>query len=307
VTPPAVITKLTGHPFDADDLRYLDERQSRGNWQFRRLGELEITQLVGKNRRIFISDTGGAIIRLAPETHRVRGKDGILRERKTGKISEAYADHLLALQAQGKQVYERVVVGVKELTDDHGYVLAHERGTLMPATWTTRIRAQELNWNPALKPPAAMQILARVIRESIKPHMLIRRAVKTITSRKKVGRTIVSHNLVIAPHPRLLAQIRRAGQPIDAMLEVAARRALEKMEHKIGGKIVAVCSTHLEDSTTVRPHLHVRMSAYTTNGKYISLFDRKAGGAGGNRCLLQPEVERQVRTMIERWEPRGRN
>jgi hypothetical protein len=307
MAPPAVITKLTGHPFDADDLRYLDERQSRGNWQFRRLGEQEIRQLVGKNRRIFISDTGGEIVRLAPETQQRRGKDGILRERKTGKISGAYADRLLTLQAQGKQVYERVVVGIKKLTDDHGYVLAHERGTLLPATWTTRLWAQELNWNPALKPAAAMQILARVIRESIKPHRLIRRAVKSITSRKKVARTIVAHNLVIAPHPRLLAQIRRAGQPVDAMLEVAARRALEKMERKIGGKIVAVCSTHLEDSTTIRPHLHVRMSAYTTSGKYIRLFDRKAGGAGGNRCLLQPEVERQVKILIDRSELRGRN
>jgi hypothetical protein len=67
MAPPAVITKLTGHPFDADDLRYLDERQSRGNWQYRLLGEQEIRQLIGKNRRIFISDTGGAILRLTPE------------------------------------------------------------------------------------------------------------------------------------------------------------------------------------------------------------------------------------------------
>jgi hypothetical protein len=132
-----------------------------------------------------------------------------------------------------------------------------------------------------------------------------------MTGGAKKGKTIAGHNLVLAPHPLLLERIRAAGQPVDTIMEIAARRALEKLERKIGAKIVAVAATHIQDSDSIRPHLHIRATAYDSLGRYIKLFDRKVGGAGaaggGGRCLLQPEVERQIVKIIERWNPRERD
>ena len=201
-------------------------------------------------------------------------------------------------------------MGIKPLEHDHGFNLARPRGFIVPLTWTAQLRAQEMGWTASAPAAAGASILAGLIRNSIRPHPLLHRTVKTMTGGKKVGRAVAAHNLVVAPSPAILAQIKRAGQPVDLILETAARRAIEKIERKIGGKITAVVSTHLQDSTNARPHLHVRMSAYDSNGKYIRLFDRaggSGGSGGGGRCILQPEIERQVRTMIERWEPRKRD
>jgi hypothetical protein len=210
------------------------------------------------------------------------------------------------MQRHGKMICERVVIGIKPLVHDHGFKLARPRGTVAPLSWTAQLRAQEMGWTASVPAAVGRPILSRVLRDSIRPHLLIHRAVKTMTGGKKVGRAIAAHNLVVAPSPAILAQIKRAGQSVDKILETAARRALEKMERKIGGRITAMASTHLQDSTGIRPHLHVRLSAYDSNGKYIRLFDR-AGGSGGGRCILQPEIERQIRTIIERWEPRKRD
>jgi hypothetical protein len=79
------------------------------------------------------------------------------------------------------------------------------------------------------------------------------------------------------------------------------------MERKRGAQIIAVCSTHLQDSSGIRPHLHLRMSAYDSAGKYISLFNRKNGSSSGGRCVMQAEIERETIRTIERWDqPRER-
>lgn len=309
MSPPAVITKATGHLETialAGDTRYLCEIESHGNWQFIPLTPEQIEDLIGKNRRLFEADPGGPIIRVEPETILTRGRNGVMRRRRTGKISTEYARKVEQLQAQGKTIYQRIVTGTKALDPDHGYTLARPRGTVVPLTWTARLQAQERGWKEAMPIADGRKLLGRILRDSIKPHAPIRRAIRTITSEKKVGRSIVAHNLVVAPHPRILKQILRAGQPVDKVLETAARRAIEKIERRMKGKITAVCSTHLEDSTTVRPHLHVRLSAYDSNGNYVRLFDRKAGGGGGGRCVLQDDIEREIKIIIERDQPRER-
>ena len=310
MSPTAVITKATGHLEEielAGDLRYLCEVESRGNWQFIPLTPEQIKELVGKNRRLFAADPGGPIVRVEPEMTLTRARNGVMRRRRTGKISAEYAREVQQLQAQGKIIYQRIVTGVKPLNPDHGYTLARPRGTIVPLTWATQVRAQEHGWKETMPIADGRKLLGRIIRDSIRPHPLTRRAVKTMTGLGKVGRTIAAHNVVVAPHPRLLQQIRRAGQQVDKVLETAARRAIEKIERRSKGKITAVCSTHLEDSTTVRPHLHIRMSAYDTAGNYVRLFDRKAGGGGRGRCILQDDIEREIKIIIERGGGRERD
>jgi hypothetical protein len=300
--------KVTGHGetiAQVTDYRYLSAN-ARDRWGISPLTSDGIKALEGKTRCIYGADPGGEFERVPAEID-IDGKG-------TGLISPAYVARLLEMQSQGKIIAQRIVLGPMELCDDHGFTLAHERSLVVPLTLEARLRAQELSWNEALPAAAGRLILSRMMREAIKPHVLIRRAVKGMTGGKKKGKTIAGHNLVLAPHPRLLQRIRAAGQCVDTIMEIAARRAIEKMERRIGAKIVAVAATHIEDSSGVRPHLHIRMSAYATDGKYIPLFDRKGGGGGsgaagggGGRCLLQPEVERQIVKIIERWEPRERN
>jgi hypothetical protein len=307
---PDVIVKVTGHIETASlagDLRYLIETSSRGNWQFVPMTSLEIKSLVGKNRRIFAAYPGGRIIRLPAETVMVSGKDGRMRPRRTGTISEAYAAHAIELQTAGKALFHRIVVGIKPIPQDHGFQLKAPHGLLVPLTWPAYMKASEMGWLPSLKLNAGRSILSRVLRDSIRSSNLTRRAIRTITGPKKSGRIIAAHNLVVAPHPRVLEQIRRAGQPVDAILEAAARRAFEKIERRTGGKIIAVASTHLQDSTGIRPHLHIRMSAYDSLGNYIRLFDRQRGSSRGNRCILEADIQREILRTIERWQPRERN
>ena len=301
------LMKASGHPETVDylaDLRYPSGLNARDCWGLSRLTSDGITGLIGKTRCIYAADLRGQFERVPAET--IDGKG-------TGRISAAYAARLLEMQAQGKIIAQRIVLGAIERRDDHGYPLAHERGTVVPLTLEARLRAQELGWSESLPLEAGRKVLSRMLRESLRGQRLHRRAVKTMTGSKKKGKTIAGHNLVLAPHPRLLERIRAAGQPVDIVMEIAARRAVEKMERRISAKIIAVAATHIQDSDSIRPHLHVRMSAYATDGKYIPLFAAKGGGGGsgaaggGGRCLLQPEVEKQIVKIIERWEPRERN
>lgn len=301
----SALMKATGHPATLDqlaDLRYPSGLNARDLWGVSELTAAQIEELIGKTRCIHASDPGGEFARVPAEIT----SDG----KRTGRISPAYAAHLLEMQRQGKIIAQRIVLGATERRDDHGFRLAHERGTVVPLTLQARLHAQELGWNDSLSVEAGRLVLSRMLRATLRGQRLTRRAVKSITSPKKTGRTIAGHNLVLAPHPKLLERIRAAGQCVDTIMEIAARRALEKLERKIGAKITAVAATHLQDSSGIRPHLHIRMSAYDSNGKYIKLFDRKGGsggaGGGGGRCILQPEVERQVQKIIERWEPRSR-
>jgi hypothetical protein len=308
----SAILKVTGHAgtiAQAGDLRYPSELEAHDNWQFSLLTATERQQLKGKNRRIFAARPKEKIARVPAQRVLVRDAAGVLRQRGTGTITQQYLTQLDALEAQGYHLYQRIVVGRKVLVDNHGFKLSAPRGTINPATFATRIHAQELGWTSSLSPKQGRLILSRVMRESIRGHDLTHRAVRTMTmtSKKKVSRPIAAHNLVLAPAPYILERIRRAGQPVDAVMEMAARRAMEKMERRIGAKITAICSTHLQDSTGIRPHLHLRLGAYDSLGRYIKLFDRKGGGGGGGRCLLQPEVERQIVKIIERCEPRERN
>jgi len=291
----SAILKVTGHGEEGDDLRYMSGLKSRDLWGFSPLTRDGIRGLVGKKRRIFVADPGGKFERLPAERLPTR--------KRTGIISAAYAARLEEMQSQGKIIAQRIVLGPMERRDDHGYQLAQERGTVIPLTLEALLRAKELGWSESLSVEAGRSILSRLMREGIRGLRLHRHAVKTITTTKKAGKTIASHNLVLAPHPRLLERIRRAGQSVDAVMEVAARRALEKMERQLGAKITALAATHLQDSTSIRPHLHLRLIAYDSNGKYLRLFDRQTGSG---RCMLQPEVERQIVRIIERWEPRSR-
>ena len=309
----AIVTGHTSTIDQATDLRYPSEIEAHDNWIFSLLTATERQQLEGKHRRIFAAKPKGKITRVPAQRIPVRDADGVLRERGTGTITKEYLADLDAMEAQGYNIYQRVVVGKKVLVDNHGYNLSAPRGTINPSTLATRLHAQELGWSPSLSPKAGRLILSRVMRESIRGNRLHRHAVKTITSTKKVGKPITAHNLVLAPAPYLLERIRHSGQCVDTVMEIAARRALEKLERKIKAKITAVCSTHLQDSSGVRPHLHIRMSAYDSLGRYIKLFDRKGGGGGGGsgargsgRCLLQPEMERQIIKIVERWEPLSR-
>ncbi len=306
----SLFVKVTGHPSSVDaagDLPYLNEITARDNRGFDLLTAAERHKLLGKNRCISIAQPGGKITRLPAQTIRVRGADGIVRDRRTGTISPEYLAHLDELEAQGYQIYQRIITGPKILRHDHGCVLAEPRGTIIPATWMTHVRSQELGWSAALSAPTGMKILARVIRDSIRPHKLVRRTVKTMTG-KKVVQTVAAHNLAFAPSPAILAQIKRAGQPVDKVLVILGRHALERMERKRGAQIVAVASTHLQGSTDFRPHLHVRMSAYDSKGDYINLFSRKDGSRGGGRCIMQDDIEREMLRTIERWEQsRGRD
>ena len=295
------ILKVTSHGVEGDDLRYVSGLDARDAWGNSVLTSDDITGLIGKTRCIYAADPGGEFTRVPAET--IDGKG-------TGRISAAYAARLLQMQSQGKIIAQRIVLGPTERRDDHGFALAHERGTVVPVTLAARLHAQELGWSESLSVKEGRLILSRLLRENIRGQQLRRHAVKTMTSSKKVGRSIAVHNLVLAPHPLLLARIRATSQPVDIIMEVAARRALEKLERKIGAKITAVAATHLQDSTGIRPHLHVRMCANDSLGRYIKLFNRSAAGAaggGGGRCILQDEVERQVSRIIERWEPRERN
>lgn len=304
----SAIMKASGHPETVAylaDLRYPSGLNARDFWGFSKLTSAQIEGLIGKPRCIFAADPGEDFERVPAEI----GMDG----KGTGRISSAYAARLVEMQAQGKIIAQRIVLGSTERRDDHGYPLAHERGTVVPVTLEARLHAQELGWNETLPVEAGRLLLSRMLRESIRPHVLTRRAVKGMTGGKKKGKTIAGHNLVLAPAPHLLQRIRAAGQCVDTVMEIAARRSLEKLERQIGAKITAVAATHIEDSSGVRPHLHIRMSAYDSNGNYISLFSRKGGGGGsgaaggGGRCLLQPEVERQIVKIIERWNPRERD
>ena len=302
MSPPIVITKVTGHLEKialAGDLRYLDETSSRGNWQFTPLTAEQLQKLIGRNRCIFAADPKGAPVRVPPET--LPGSN-----KHTGTISQNYAAQLEEMQRQGKQIYQRVrvIADAEELQKTTSYPLAREHGAVVPLSWKAQVRAQEMSWTaalPAALPAAAGRpILARMLRDAIRSHGSSRHAVKTMTGGKKTARMIVAHNLVVAPHPRVLAQILRAGLAVDQVLEKAARRVIEKMERKRRAQIIAVCSTHLRDSSGIRPHLHLRMAAHDTAGKYIRLFDGKGGGGGGGRCIMQNDIERQIIRTIER-------
>lgn len=303
--PPVIITKVTGHVGSmarAGDLRYLSEIISRGHWHFSLVKPEQVRELIGKNRCIYAADPNGLILRVAPETLPAS-------HNHTGTISQAYAAQLEEMQAQGKQIYQRVrvVTDAEKLQEATIYPLGREHGAVAPLSWKAQVSAQEMGWTAALPAAAGRPILSRMLRDSIKSHHSSRRAVKTMTGSKKVAREIVAHNLVVAPHPRVLAQIRRAGLAVDHVLEAAARRVIEKMERKRRAQIIAVCSTHMLDSSGVRPHLHIRMDAHDSAGKYIRLFGGKGGGGGGGRCILQDDIERQILKTIERERSRERD
>jgi hypothetical protein len=308
MAPPAVIVKVTGHIekiAQAGDLRYLDERQARGNWQFVPLAG--INEVIGKKRKLFMADPGGPIVRIPAEIISTVDRHGVMRSCGTGIISAAHAAGLEQLRVQGKTLFQRIVVGIQELRHDHGYVLARPRGTIVPLTWTTQLQAAERGWTPTMPAPAGMTILGDLVRDTIRSNGSTRRAVKTMTSSKKVGRDVVAHSLVVAPNLGVLDAIRRAGQPVDIVLETAARRVLEKMERQRGAKIVAVASTHLQDSTRFRPHLHIRVCVCDSKGEPIAVFNNKTGGSGGGPCILQDDIERHILRTIERDRPRERN
>src|SRR5260221_1293387 len=183
----AVITKATGHVATtalAGDLRYLDETISRGNWEFKPLTPEQVRELIGKNRRLFASDEGGTIIRIPAEILPKLDRHGVMRGCKTGTISPAYAARLEEMQRQGKQLYHRIVTGVKALDPDHGFTLARKHGTVVPLTWTAQFKAQEMQWTAALPAAAGRPILSRMLREATRNHAPSRRAVRTMTSDK---------------------------------------------------------------------------------------------------------------------------
>ena len=147
------ILKVTGHGDDqADDLRYVSGLNARDLWGFSPLTRDGIQGLVGKKRRIFVADPGGRFERLPAEI--------LPTHKRTGIISAAYAARLDEMQAQGKIVAQRIVLGPTELRDDHGYQIAHERGMVVPLTLEALLRAKELDWSESLSVEAGRSILS---------------------------------------------------------------------------------------------------------------------------------------------------
>jgi len=186
------------------------------------------------------------------------------------------------------------------------YITRRKRGEVFPLTYTARLDCLKLGWKEEKSIAAKARICRQVMRaalHALQPSQVWRQHVR---GSKGDCLPVYAHNLVVAPSPSVLKSIRDKKMPIDDILEVAARRAIEQMERKTKAKIYAFAGLHMEDSTSVRPHLHVRLCAYTNAGKYIALFDRKRGSARGNRVIFQDEAERQIHRLINRTELRER-
>ena len=266
---PAVIVKVTGHVGTAklagDLVSWM--KLSRGNWQDEPLTLEQVPRPHREKPPHLCRHPDGPILRVPAEIQPQIDRHGVMRGQATGKISPQYAYHLQQLQTQGNSRYQKVVIGVRPLNPTHGFNLAQPRGTVVPLSSGHSIKSSgaSLESDHAYRrgPEAFGQSPARPC--PVAPAGSPRSEIHDRPD--KVGRDSFAHNLAVAPHPRLLEQIRRAGQQVEQVMEAAARRVLEKIERRRTGKIIAVCSTHLQGRDNIRPHLHIRVAARDTAGK----------------------------------------
>lgn len=291
-------TMTTAHR--AGDGRYLSELLARADRQFEAITAPDVDAMIGHAWRIFQATAEGKMVQRPPEVVGQRQGRTAAVPIHSGIISPSYAAALKTDLASGTRLFVRKIVGVKALTPESSFHLQFARGEVRPLTYTAKVRASELGWGDRLSLPEKLSICGKVVRAALRHQSLRRRTIKTAAGMRKTAQTVAAHNLVLCPSPIVLTDMRAKSLPVDLIMEVAARRALEQYERKKGVKLTAICSTHLEDSSGFRPHLHIRLVAYDSSGKYVPIFDRECGQAGGSRCIFEEEMQRQFDREIER-------
>lgn len=291
-------TMTTAHR--AGDGRYLSELLARADRQFEAVTTSDVDTMIGHAWRIFYAAADGKMVQRRPEVVGQRQSRAGTIPIYSGIISTGYAAALKTDIASGTRLFVRKIVGVKALTPESPFHLQFVRGEVRPLTYAAKVRASELGWDDRLSLPEKLSICGKIVRAALHHQLLRRRTVKTAVGIRKTAQTVAAHNLVLCPSPIVLTDMRAKSLPVDLVMEVAARRALEQYERKKGVKLTAICSTHLEDSIGFRPHLHIRLVAYDSNGKYVPIFDRACGQTGGNRCIFEEEMQRQFDREIER-------
>lgn len=286
----------------AIDFRYPSETEPYCASAFVDLSERDVSALKNRPAQIFVRTNGGKLVRIEPESIRRQDGEGKSKLVRTGIISDAYAAKLIDQIKAGNQLVVRRFQPKGKLKAETGFVTRRTRGDVFPVTYLARLECNKAGLNDGQSIRDKIKICGQVMRGFLKQVRPIARRVKRGIGSERATVSVWAHNVVIAPHPSVLEQIRRQGLPVDDVLELAARRAVEQLERKTGAKIIAFGGVHLEDSTTVRPHLHLRLAAYNTDGRYIALFDRKQGSRAGNRVVFQDEIERQILRQIERRE-----
>jgi hypothetical protein len=291
-------TMTTAHR--AGDGRYLSELLARADRQFEAITVPDVDAMIGHAWRIFQATAEGKMVQRSPEVVGQRqGRAGAIPIH-SGIISPGYAAVLTADIDSGACLFVRKIVGIKALALETPFYHKFPRGDVRPLTYTAKLTALEFRWTDELSQAEKLSICGKVVRAALRHQPLRRQTVKTAAGIRKTAQTVAAHNLVLCPSPIVLAELRTKSLPVDLVMEVAARRALERYERKKGVKLTAICSTHLEDSTGFRPHLHIRLVAYDSNGKYVPIFDRACGQTGGNRCIFEEEMQRQFDREIER-------
>ena len=292
-------TVTTAHR--AGDGRYLCEISARADRQLVPITTTtDVDALVGHPWWIFERTPDEKITRKAPEIVNWRQGTAGPIPIHSGIISPEYAARLKTEMVEGKHFFVRKIVGVKTINPASPYRLEYPRGDVRPLTYSTKIRSRELGWTDDLSQAGKIAICGKVIRSALRGQPLRRQTIKTAAGIRKTAPTVAAHNLVFCPNPTALRDIEFRQLPVDLVMEVAARRTLEKFERRNGVTLTAICSTHLEDSSGYRPHLHIRLVAYGSSGKYVPIFDRAYGHAGGNRCVFEQEMQRQFDREIER-------
>jgi hypothetical protein len=278
----------------AGDPRYLSALYAREVRGFEPITNID--GMIGQPWRIFYPGVDEKMIQREPEI--IGWDNGIAIH--SGIISPNYAALIKGEMAQGKDFFVYKYVGLKAPASESPFHLQFPLGDVRPLMHGAKVRALELGWNEQLSLTEKLRICGKLIRDALRGQPLRRQAIKTASGARKAGQTIAAHNLVFCPNPTVLRDIQARKLPVDLMMEVAARRALEQYERKKGVKLTAICATHLEDSTGFRPHLHIRLVAYDSTGKYVPIFDRACGQAGGNRCVFEEEMQRQFQREIDR-------
>jgi hypothetical protein len=291
-------TMITIHR--AGDERYLSELLARAERRFDPIMEPDIDAMIGQPWMVFHALPTGKMLRRPPEIVGHRSSRTGTIPIHSGIISTAYAESLKADLAAGVRLCVRKIIGVKTLAPTTPYRLGFNRGEVRPLTYAAKLAAAEFGWADQLSQSKKLGICGKVVRAALRRQPLRRQTIKTAAGIRKTAETVAAHNLVFCPSPLVLADLQASKFPVDVLMETAARRALEQYERKKGVKLIAVCSTHLEDSQGFRPHLHIRLVAYDSAGNYVPVFDRSKGHAGGNRCIFEAEMRRQFERGIER-------
>lgn len=264
-----------------------------------------IQDFVGKPVTLF-SKSAGLLRKLEPESRLTIDPDGRTRRVKTGILSQEKASLLMKKCESGEELFVLRYRPRATTATTIEYITRREKGEVFPLTHIARLDCLKLGSKEGDSVAVKARICRQVMRSALHPLQPSQVRRQHVRGSKGDCLPVYAHNLVVAPSPSVLKSIRDKRLPVDDILEIAARRAIEWLERKTKAKIWAFAGLHMEDSTSVRPHLHVRLGAYDSNGKYVALFDRKRGSAGGNRVIFQDELERQVIRLIERTELRER-